>query len=95
MLNWRTVTPSSSPRFLVKGTEIACALAGQFSRFQIVEVRTREADGYAGTAYSVRDADTVTDAQVKDGMRPKPVFFSSSLDEAVAFCERYRIPEEI
>ena len=74
MLTWRPVTPSNSPKFLVKGTELNTMIVpGTLSRFQICEVRTYDADRHADRGYVVRDADTVTDAQVAKGIRPSIV----------------------
>ena len=90
MLNWRTITPSGSPRFLVKGTEIAAAFSASDHRFQIVETRTRDAHGFSDVEYVVRDAHRITDAQVRAGFRPPIVMRFVGLDEAEIFCAGQR-----
>jgi hypothetical protein len=70
LLQWRSVTPSNHPKFLVKGTELSAAIVpGTLSRFQICEVRTYDADGHADRQCVIRDAATVTDAQMREGKR--------------------------
>jgi len=70
MLKWRTVTHSNDARFLIKGTELSVAVVpGTRSRFQLCEVRSRDADGHPDRVYMVRDAHAVTDAQVKSVVR--------------------------
>lgn len=85
-MNWRTVTPSNSPKFLVKGTELNVTLYGQQSRYQICEIRSYDADGFADRNYLLRDAHTVTDAQVRDGVRPAIVGRFDTLEEIETFC---------
>ncbi|AKF13634.1 hypothetical protein PHIN3_371 [Sinorhizobium phage phiN3] len=99
MLNWRTVTPSRSPSYEKNGTELECAIVpGTRSRFQVCSIRksryvkdSRAADGYGyvelDCTYVVRDAETVSDADVKAGIRPKIVFDCKTLDEALKFCQ--------
>lgn len=89
MLNWQTITPSSSPRFLIRGTEMAAALCGHWNRFQIVETRTYDGQ-HSGTRYDVRDAATVSDADVKAGKRPAIVAWFDNPDDAVIFCQGQR-----
>lgn len=83
-LVWRSAEPSNSPRYLVKGTVLATAYAGRHRRFLIEEVRTREADGFAGCSWRVRDAEAVSDAEVRAG-KFSPVVFRGDLDECVSF----------
>lgn len=83
MLSWRTITPSNNPKFTVKGTELAQAIVpGTNSRFAIVEVRTIDADRFLSVTYYVRDAKTVSDAEVRDGIKPK-IVFRGDLDECL------------
>lgn len=44
-------------------------------------------DGFHDRHYYVRDAATVSDAQVRDGVRPSVVFRSDDLDGAIRFCQ--------
>jgi len=71
MYQWRNVTPSNDPRFLVNGTELNNAIVpGTLSRFQLCETRTY--DRLTRThdrQYVIRDAATVTDEQVREGKR--------------------------
>lgn len=90
MLNWRTITPTTSAAFLVKGTELSFAIVPHTRcRFGISEVRTvlRTANGQDyDRQYCVRDAAAVSDVEVKDGKRPPVVAtFDSDLD-AIKFC---------
>lgn len=84
-LNWRAVAGSRHPQFLVKGTELSNALCGRNSRFQICEIRFRDAEGYPDCWYAVRDAEAVSDAEVKAGKRPPIVSRFRGLDEALEF----------
>jgi hypothetical protein len=86
-LRWRTITPSTSPEFLVKGTKLSCALAGRHSRFKITEVRCYGADGFADRRFTVADAEAVSDADVRGGKSPPVVARFDGLDEAILFTE--------
>lgn len=71
-LSWRSVY--APDKFLVKGTELSVALVpGTQSRFQVCEVRSYGADRQPDRVYYLRDANTVTDAEVAAGVRPKVV----------------------
>lgn len=84
-LNWRTVTHSQSPKFMVKGTELSNTLAGDRSRYQICEHRSYDSEGFADRQYYVRDAESVSDADVKAGKRPAIVGRFDDLDAAINF----------
>ena len=88
-MNWRTVTPSNHAQFLVKGTELSTAIYGQHSRFQICEIRCMGDDGFHDRHYYVRDAATVTLAQVADGKRPEIVGRFVTLDGAMDYCDEF------
>jgi hypothetical protein len=79
-LFWRTVTPTRSPSFNVKGTVLSSALFGKNSRFAVYEVRTLDADRMSDREYVVRDAGLVSDADVKAGVKPPIVFRTSDYD---------------
>jgi hypothetical protein len=85
MLNWKTVTGAANPKFLVKGTELSVTLCGEHSRFQICEIRCLDADGNPDRRYAIRDAETVSDADVRAKIRPKIVAWLARVDEAIAF----------
>lgn len=98
MLFWRTVTPSSSPAHLVKGTEIeVCFPAGYHYRFAVYSVRASQWQrdpahidgGYVvyDMRYRVRDAATVSDADVRAGKRPAIAFETGDLDAALGFIQ--------
>lgn len=87
MLNWKFITPSNSPKFMVNGTELNQALCGNNSRFAIVEVRAYDASMNADRRYVVRDAATVSDAEIKAGIRPKIVANFNYEDEAINYCK--------
>lgn len=87
-LDWRTVTPSREPRYMVKGTVLNSALYGQHSRFLIEEVRAYP-NGYnePDVAYRVRDALTVSDTDTRNGIASKSVGTFATLQAATDFCE--------
>lgn len=86
-MNWRSVTPSNHPKFFVNGTELSTMLLpGLRSRYQICEIRCRGADGHPDRRYAVRDASTVTDAEVREGVRSKIVKWFDYEDEVWAWC---------
>lgn len=91
---WHTLCPSSDGRFLVQGTELACAyVPGTRSRLLVYEVRTvtRDAEGPVfDRRYVMRDADRVTDAEVRDGKRPPVVGTWDTLEEVEAAVEKAR-----
>lgn len=85
-LDWRSL-PYPAGADLIKGTALAQAIVpGTRSRFAVVEVRTREADGFPGVRYSVRDAHTVSDADIRDGKTPREVARFDGVIEAVEWC---------
>lgn len=85
VLNWRTVTPSLDRQSMVKGTVLECVSAGKNRRFLVESVRTYDADRNADAYYRVRDAEKVSDADVRQGKRSPVVFTSDSLDACLAF----------
>jgi hypothetical protein len=92
-MNWKPITPSNSPKFLVKGTELNQAIVPGFnSRYALVEVRTYDLDGHADRGYSVRDAATVSDAEVREGKKPKQIAFFNFEDDAIKFVEALTNP---
>lgn len=84
---WHPITPSNSPKFMVKGTELNYMLAGANSRFAIVEVRSYDKDRNADRMYAIRDANTVSDEDIKNGVRPKIVAWFSFEDDALEYCK--------
>lgn len=92
--NWRTITASRDPAHEKAGTELECALVAR-SRFAVISVRVTRwvkqpyyiNGGYVqlDCRYEVRDADKISDAQVKAGERPPVVFRADDLDAVVAF----------
>lgn len=90
-LDWRTVTPSREPRYMVKGTVLNSALYGEHSRFLIEEVRAYP-NGYQepDVTYRVRDALTVSDAMIRDGIGSKSVGTFATLKDATNFCDTFR-----
>jgi hypothetical protein len=79
MLNWKTVASAANPTFL------SVALCGEHSQFQICEIRCLDADGNPDRRYAIRDAETVSDADVRAKIRPKIVAWRTTVDEAIAF----------
>lgn len=85
-MNWHPVTLSNSPKYMVKGTELNRAIVpGYQSRYALVEIRTYDEDGNADRGYSVRDAATVTDEDVRNGKKPKQIAFFNFEDDALNY----------
>ena len=108
MANWRTLINSREPAYMIKGSELECIKPDGFmSRFMIYAVRsyTRNPDWWPGSIteprlhadmrYRVRDADTVSDADVRAGKRPAIVGEFATFDEAMKHIEPFRHVEEI
>lgn len=90
-MNWRNVTPSNSTRFFVKGTELNNAIVpGTLSRFQICEIRCYDHERQADRRYAVRDAETVSDAQIHKGKRPEIVKWFDDENSAVEWCSHQK-----
>lgn len=93
MLQWRPILTSADPKFMVKGHVLASALYGPQNRFLIEEVRAMVDDAscfegyYMGVCYRVRDAATVTDAQVRAGQHSKIIGQMETAQAAMAFCD--------
>lgn len=91
MLDWHTITAGNDPKRWVKGCELeSCIPSGFLSRFRIVSVRIYDADRNADVRYSVRDAATVTDAEVKAGKAPRSVGEFPTLEDALTAIEPHR-----
>lgn len=87
-MDWRTITTSRSPKFLVKGTELADALYGPNNRFLIVETRALDEEGHPTVVYRVRDAATVSDWDIKNGNYSRVVATLDTLEDATDYCDR-------
>ena len=87
-LDWQTITPATSTRFMVNGTELARAMfPGSLSRFMIVSIRHHDTtENLASEHYIVRDAETVTLQDMAHGKRSKIVFQSEDYDAIIAYC---------
>lgn len=89
-LRWRTVTGERDSRFLVRGTELATAVVPNCShRFVLCEHRVVGRDDMGATfdrEYRVRDAHGVSDAQVRERVRPPIVARFDTEAEALAWC---------
>ena len=89
MLHWHPLVTSYDQKFLVKGTELSMAIVpGHRSRFAIIEVRCLDADGHSDRLYRIRDAETVTDDEVRMRVRPH-IVFEGGFDEALAWCAKH------
>lgn len=90
MMHWRTITPHSSSQFLTKGAELAVAIVPNTShRFMLCEVRTIQRVGCEvefDREYCVRDAASISDADVRNGVRPHIVARFDEPDAALAYC---------
>jgi len=98
MLAWFTINASTTPISEKDGTELAGTyVAGYGYRFCIISVRkTRwvkdsflSKGGYVelDADYVIRDAYTVSDDEVRHGVRAKVVYRTDDLDKAVKFIE--------
>lgn len=85
-LFWRSL-PYRQQRFFVRGTELSAAIVpGTLSRFAIYETRCHDAAGMPDRYYRVRDAETVTDDEIRAGKQARivgPAF--ADPDAAVAW----------
>ncbi len=90
-LTWRTLIPSHDPRFMVKGTELSCALFGLHLRFALIEVRCYDADGSADRKYRVRDATLVSDDDLRAGKRSPIVWEGPDYEAALRMVERLSV----
>lgn len=87
-LAWRTLTEASSPRFCSPGTELSVALCGTARRFAVYEVRCLNSDGFADREYVIRDAEAISDADLRAGKRPPVVGRTQDYDKVAAFAAR-------
>jgi hypothetical protein len=72
---------------MVKGQELSVAIVPDcLSRFAISEVRVYNPDGFPDRAYAVRDASSVSDAEVRAGKRSRVVARFPDEAAAVAYC---------
>lgn len=87
-LEWRSLVPTTSSSFLVKGTELSCAVVpGTGWRFMLYEVRCYGPDREPDRRYRLRDAASVCDADVREGKRPGVCWEGESIAGAVAHIE--------
>lgn len=93
-LEWRVLCATNSPNFWTKGTELASALVGPRSQYQVIETRTiqRQKDGSLeyDREYVVRDAAGITLAEVRAGKRPPIVGRFATLDEFLSALKNFR-----
>lgn len=83
-LDWRSL-PYKSGADLVKGTELAVALVpGTLSRFAIYETRGIDEARLPCLVYRLRDAETVSDADVRQGVRPRIVGTYAEPEQAIS-----------
>jgi hypothetical protein len=82
-LEWQTLAVPPGHE-LVKGTEIAMAyVPGTQKRFAVCETRTVEQDRSLGMCYRLRDAATVSDADIRSGIRAKIISVHACPEAAV------------
>lgn len=79
--NWRSLLTHRDHNFTVKGHALAVTLYGPQSRFAVYEVRTLDADRNLSCAYQVRDAEAVTDAQVRAGQTAPAIAHGLTWDQ--------------
>ena len=79
----------SPEKLFVTGTELNQALVpGCNSRYAVVEMRRYDAARQADRGYSIRDAATVSDEDVKNGKRPKSIAYFNNEDEMLEYCKK-------
>ena len=86
-LDWRSVTSSRDAKFGVKGTVLAQAYAPGGTRFLIEEVRSLDEERNWSATYRVRDAEQVTDDEVRAGKSSPVVFRSEDLRACLEFAQ--------
>lgn len=87
-VDWRTVRDHKDPHFMVKGHVLAQAIYPDSSyRFLIEEVRAMAADRSMGIQYRIRDARTVSDAEVRVGKGSQVVATVDTWAEVEAYCD--------
>lgn len=88
MFSWSPLISSNHHDFMVKGTELAWTIIPGFrSRFALYEVRTFDADGYSDVRYRVRDAEKISDAEVREGKRPPIIWEGENYDKFLGLLE--------
>jgi hypothetical protein len=95
-VEWIVVRDHKDPKFMVKGHVLAQAyVPGSHNRFLIEEVRAMAADRTMGVQYRVRDAETVTDAEVRAGKHSQVIGTFDLFDRALALCKGVLEAEEL
>lgn len=90
-LSWRTVTPSTDPKFMINGTELSVAIIPDtLSRFAVYEVRVWRSEHDFDRQYLLRDAHTVSDDDLRSGKRPAVIGRYGDFEEAIAAAIRLR-----
>lgn len=87
-LYWRSL-PYAPHKFMVVGTELSQAIVPNCnSRYAIVEVRRYDENRQADRGYSIRDAATVSDEDIRNGKRPKQIAYFKYEDAAIEFLKK-------
>jgi hypothetical protein len=74
---------------MVTGTELSRTIVpGTLSRFQICEHRSYDIDRMPDRRYAIRDAATVSDEQVREGVRPRIVQWFPDELAALEWCAK-------
>lgn len=83
-LEWRPLAYPAG-RDLVKGTELASAFVPDtLHRFAVVETRAIDAEGLPCLIYRLRDAETITDSEVREGVKPRVIGTYPEPEDAVS-----------
>jgi len=88
-LFWFTITPSTSPKFLVNGTVLSSAIFGPHKRYKANEIRSYDKDRNADCYYTVQDAETISDLQVRNGVSAKVIFKTDNYDQLLTFVKTH------
>ncbi len=93
-VNWKVIRDHRDPHFMVKGYVLAQAIYPDSGhRFMIEEVRAMNADRSMGIRYYIRDAHTVSDVDLKAGIRSRVVAYVDTWPEVRAYCDLALVTE--
>ncbi len=86
-LFWISVTRGDA--VLVKGTVLSQAIFGPHKRYMAQEIRSYDKDNFPDRYYVVRDAESISDRQIKLKVQPKIVFQTDDYDQLLTFVKTH------
>lgn len=87
-MDWIIVTDSKNQKYNVKGTVLSYFLCGKHSRFKVEMVRTLDKNRDLDVLFRVRDAEAISDAEIREGKVSPVVATFATQEEAMSFVER-------